>query len=92
MPIISLQQNGFFFLLFSFELFSFHVCLTLSLIKKKILKREATYLWPKKKERRRKVKTNKQTIKHEQKQTNSQFAAGRLSPGVQKGNCAQLMF
>lgn len=59
---------------------------------KKILKREATYLWPKKKERRRKVKTNKQTIKQEQKQTNSQFAAGRLSPSVQKGNCAQLMF
>lgn len=46
----------------------------------------------KKKERRRKVKTNKQTIKQEQKQTNSQFAAGRLSPSVQKGNCAQLMF
>lgn len=51
-----------------------------------------TFDQKKKKERRRKVKTNKQTIKQEQKQTNSQFAAGRLSPGVQKGNCAQLMF
>ena len=50
MPMILLQQNGFFFLLFSFEFFSFHVFLTLSLIKKKFLKREATYLWPKKKE------------------------------------------
>ena len=92
MPMISLQQNGFFFLLFSFELFSFHVCLTLSLIKKIFLSVKLRTFDQKKKERRRKVKTNKQTIKHEQKQTNSQFAAGRLSPGVQKGNCAQLMF
>ena len=90
--MISLQQNGFFFLLFSFELFSFHVCLTLSLIKKIFLSVKLRTFDQKKKERRRKVKTNKQTIKHEQKQTNSQFAAGRLSPGVQKGNCAQLMF
>ena len=92
MPMISLQQNGFFFLLFSFELFSFHVCLTLSLIKKIFLSVKLRTFDQKKKERRRKVKTNKQTIKQEQKQTNSQFAAGRLSPSVQKGNCAQLMF
>lgn len=92
MPMISLQQNGFFFLLFSFELFSFHVCLTLSLIKKNFKAWSYVPLTKKKKERRRKVKTNKQTIKQEQKQTNSQFAAGRLSPSVQKGNCAQLMF